>query len=474
MIGVFLALYSCKKNEMQIDTPTIASYQTAEVAYLGDSIPLSVTAAGEYPLNTIKATFLRDGQRISDNIIPVNTGGTYSNKLLVPFVKDIDDGSAEIQIMVKNKNFDYSTVTVPIQVTRPKFPYLTLKTAYGDYKMLPIDGSPYKYAVTAKFPATKLPSLIEAPAYGDNGNTFYFGGSTIAAYATNQDSIPFQKVVPLGTAFTVSFDTRSFVGEPFLIPAFGGFEFPAYTGNTTVIEQNFTQNQAIAIDGILDIANWWIDPTFLDKNVDGTYKFRAMTGKYRITADKNLKYFKIEPMNGDVLADFNSTTHTGGVYINGGVGDQAGSAPNGRLGIPSMTSNPALWDANNNIAMAPMGNGVYQIKLIAGTTLFLSNVSGSTAGLSFYQNSRLKTNPLTFTLTQSLYGSPGTPYNYATYGDGSSTTIGTARFNIKPASTSSIGQMIATGSNRSIGNGKAYVFTLDTKTSPASVAISIE
>jgi len=464
MIGVVLLLHSCKKNEEKIDTPSITSYQTAEVAYMGDSIPLAITAAGEYPLSSIKVSFYRDDAKISERLIPVNEGGTYGAKLLVPFVKDIADGNAEIQLMIKNKNFNYSIVTVPVQITRPKFPYLTLKTAYGDYRMEPVPGEPYKYAVTHAFPSTKLNALIEAPAYGENGNRFYFGGKTIVANATDQDSIPFQIIGAPGTSYTVSFDTRSFEGTPFLKPAFGDIEFPAFEANSAVIEHDFTQNQSIIIDGFTDIATWWIDPSFLDKNSDGSYKFRAASGKYRVKADQNLKYFKIEPMNGNGLADFNTATKTGGVYINGGIGDQGGSAPAERLGIPSMTGNPTLWNAEKNIAMAPLGNGIYQIKLIAGTTLFLSNVSGSTAGISFYQNSRSLSNPFSLVLTQTLYGSPGSP----------SASAGSARFELKAATSSSIGQIIATGSNRSLGNGRTYVFTLDTKVSPASLVIDIE
>src|SRR5690606_29703351 len=131
--------------------------------------------------------------------------------------KDIPDGSAEIQLMVKNKNFNYSTVLIPIQVTRPKFPYLTLRTKdYGDYRMEPT-GTPYEYAVTDDFPNSELKAVIIAPAYGTNGNEIIFGGGTIVVNAAADDYIPFQKVGT--THFTVKFNTLTFEGEPFLKPA---------------------------------------------------------------------------------------------------------------------------------------------------------------------------------------------------------------------------------------------------------------
>ncbi|WP_312339369.1 DUF5125 domain-containing protein [Sphingobacterium sp.] len=465
LLGMSSAVYACKE-EVQIDTPGITSYQTVDVAYMGDSIPVDITVDGAYSLNTIKATFFQNNQQIAESIIPANKAGTYSNKLLVPFIKAIADGPAEIQLMVKNRNFNYSTVTVPIQVTRPKFPYLTLKTAYGDYRMDPLAGEPYRYAVTAAFPSTKLNALIEAPAYGENGNRFLFGGASISAYATNRDSIPFQIVRAPGSTYTVSFDTRSFEAAPFLKPSFGGIEFPGFTNNMAVIEAEFKQNQLIGLDGIADIANWWINPSFLSGNPDGTYKFRAMDGKYRITADQALKYFKIEPMVGDALANFDPVSKTGGVWVNGGIGDSDGSAPKERFGIPSMAANPSLWNPEKNVAMAPLGNGIYQIKLVANQALFLSNVSGSTVGLAFYQTSRSLDSYFPLALVQNLYGSPGQPTSAG----------GTTRFELR-TSTGNVSKgapIISTVSNRTLGANRTYVFTLDTKVSPAAVTITLE
>jgi hypothetical protein len=458
---VVILFYSCDKQN--IDTPQTSSYSIAESANMADSIPLGITVDGEYPMSNIRILFFFNDEKISENIIPTNNVGTFEKKLYVPYVKDIPDGIAEIQIVAKNKNFNYSVKTIPVNIVRPKFPYLTLKTAQGNFRMEPVPNEPYSYSVAVTFPTSSLNALIEAPSFGNDGNTFYFGGKTIVANALTTDSIPFQTDMPPGSEYIVSFNTRTYEAEPFLKPSFGGVEFPGYASDIAVIEHEFTQNQQIDIRGILDIDQWWIDPSFLDK-VDGTYKFRAIDGKYRITADQNLKYFRIEPMNGNALADFDPVTNTGGVWINGGVGSLAGSAPAGRLGIPSISDNPTLWNAEKNIAMAPMGNGVYQIKLIANQTLFLSNVSGSNAGLAFYKNSRSKENAFTLELAQSLYGSPGSP----------DPSGGSARFEFNAGSSDSNGQMIISGSNRSLGNGRKYVFNIDTKFTPAKISISLE
>ena len=64
LFGALLSFNACKE-EAQIDTPNILSYQTVEVAYMGDSIPLVINADGQYRLSSIKVTFFQDDERIS-------------------------------------------------------------------------------------------------------------------------------------------------------------------------------------------------------------------------------------------------------------------------------------------------------------------------------------------------------------------------------------------------------------------------
>jgi len=168
-------------------------------------------------------------------------------------------------------------------------------------------------------------------------------------------------------------------------------------------------------------------------------------------------------MDGDQLADFNTATKTGGIWVNGGVGNLEGSAPTERLGIPSMAINPTLWNPEKNFAMAPMGNGIYQLRLTTGKTMFQSNVSGSNVGISFYQNSRSFDNAFGLNLAQTLYGA-----GMSTSPDG-----GSPRFELQQANGQSNGQMIASGSNRNLGE-RTFVFTLDVNVSPVAVSISVD
>jgi hypothetical protein len=456
-----VAFSSCKE-ENKIDTPQISSYDVVDQAYMADSVPFSVTVNANYPMNSVRIQFYSNEEKVSERIIPVNGPGTFSGKLFVPFVKNVDDGTAEVRIIATNKNFDFSIQSVVFQIARPKFAHLTLRTAYGDFRMEPVSGEPYKYAVDYAFPEQEFKGIIEAPVYGNNGNSFLFGGTPVQANVLSTDSILFLTDLPVGTPYTVSFDIRSYDVEPFVKPSFDGVEFPGNNDGLAIVEKEFVQNQPVIIRGFLDIADWWIDPTFFDTDANGNFIFRAMDGKYRITADANLKFFRIEPMNGNSLADFNPETKTGGLWINGGVGDM-GSLPN-PLGIPSYETNACLWNPEKSFAMAPMGNGIYQVKLIPEQTIRQST-SGNTVGIAFYQNSRSLNNPITLNLVQTLYGNPGVPESSG----------GSERFMLKTTPNAySQGHYIATGSNRALGGGQKYVFTLDTNYTPVQVTISRE
>lgn len=464
MLAGVLLFFACN-DKKQSAPPEIVSINLPQSANMADSMQFSVTVDSDLPMSKIQVSFWYGENRISEQIVPVNTSGDIETMLYVPLAQDMVDGPAEVRVMAMNKNFDYATDMQTIEVVRPRFPYLTLKTMYGEFRMEPIEGEPYTYAVNGAFPTQTLSGIIEAPVSGDNGNVVYFGGIPVSANSVvPADSVMFVTDIPLGQEYTVSFNTLTYAYEPFVEPEFAGVLFSAFDeAGMALAEVDLEQNQTIGIRGFLDIADWWIDPTFIDRAGD-TFEFRAVDGKYRVTADRGLKYFRIEPMNGDALADFDPETKTGGVWVNGGVGSMAGSAPVGRLGIPSTASNPTLWDPAKNFAMAPMGGGIYELKLIASETMFQSNVSGSNVGISFYENSRSKDAAFALSLVQTLYGSPGVP----------ETSGGSARFEFNAGNADSNGNMIVSGSNRSLGAHRTYVFTLDTNYSPAQVSISLE
>ncbi|MDR0763921.1 MAG: DUF5121 domain-containing protein, partial [Bacteroidales bacterium] len=140
-------------------------------------------------------------------------------------------------------------------------------------------------------------------------------------------------------------------------PAFegeiNGTPMETVDGNNFKAEIDLTQGGAVTITGISDIADYWFDPDYF--NPDGS--FAAITGKYRITANTALKYFRVEAMSGNDLATL-QTDGTGAIWI---IGDN--------IGKPSLESNYVGWNTDNGLCMAPLGNGVYRFTGTVGQQL---------------------------------------------------------------------------------------------------------
>jgi len=431
MLAVLFCFASCDDDKDKI--PNLTSYEIAPAAYFGDSIPFSVSVDGNEPLNKIQALLYYSDVLVSETFIPVNNPGKYSSKLFIPFLGNIPDGTAQLKFVVKNREFDFTVSYGEIKLSRPEFPYLTLKTESGDYQMKPSLTEKHLYVASEVFPDQYMPALIVAPAYGEHGNEMVFGWvKENRAIKENQtDSIPFLSD-EVGV-YDISFNAFTYEGKPFVPPSFGGHQFPDPSGGLSIIETEFTQNQNIVIGGYPDLSEWWIDPTFLDTNNDGSFTFRAKDGKYRITANTNLKYFRIEPMIGDALAVFNSTTGEGTIWV---IGD-------GYVGNPSYASNSINWNTDKGLSAAPLGNGIFQMKFIAGTTL-----RGSSAGVNFkffYQ--RAWGNEFTrdrINIVSDLFETPAADGN------------------------------IRLKAGKTLVTGRKYVFTVDASSLPATATVTEE
>lgn len=120
------------------------------------------------------------------------------------------------------------------------------------------------------------------------------------------------------------------------------------TGSFTA---ELVDGQVIRFKGIDDIKDWWIDPDFFAADGDH-FLFAAAPGKYKITANKTLKYLVVEAMRGDALATLQDDG-TGAVWI---IGEG--------IGKPSVEANEVGWNTGKGLCMAPIGNKKYQITVI--------------------------------------------------------------------------------------------------------------
>jgi hypothetical protein len=129
------------------------------------------------------------------------------------------------------------------------------------------------------------------------------------------------------------------------------------------IEMQLTQSQKLTVEGIENIANWWIDPDFFTKVSDNIFTFAPITGKYRITANTTLQYFKVEAMSGSTLATLQSDG-SGAIWV---IGTD--------IGKPSVAKNEVGWNTDKGLCMAPLEGNKYRLTVVGGQTINIESIN---------------------------------------------------------------------------------------------------
>lgn len=353
---------ACEKDTPE-GSPVMSDISVPSSAYFGDSIPFIVTVSdADYALSTLKVQLYFSGELVSSTTIRTKTKGTYTGKIYVPFYANIPDGTASLTLVLQDINFATTEETYDMPCQRPKYEYLTLVTEDGDtYTMTPMADSAYKFSVTSNFPQ-EVDAKIVAPAYGNYGNEITFGWSSDNAVSeSGTDYIPFSNIL---TSYDISFNTLTYEASPFVTLSFDGVDMSMIDASNYKVEKEFTQGQTIEVTGIVDYDSWWIDPDFFTKNDDGTLTFLPVSGKYRVTANMDKKYFKCEAMDGDDLAALQSDG-TGAIWA---IGQDIGKPNN---------VNAASWDPENGgLCLSQITAKHYQLTLVAGTNI-------NTTGINF-------------------------------------------------------------------------------------------
>jgi len=352
-----VALFSCTEEVSELKqegNPVLQIENQFSNVHFGDILPFTATVSDEIPLSTLTATLYFGEEEVARTTIRTKENGTYSGTITVPFLKDIPDGTATLEFVLLNTTLKSTTQTFDVPITRAPYPYLMLVTADATYPMIPT-GQPYEYAATEAFPSTDLPAYIKTPVVDDKGREIVFGweGGTITQDVS--ENIPF--VSPVAGTFTVSFNIKTYQAAPFFEILLNGEKMTMVDKENYKIDIDLTKGQEITIEGIQDIAEWWIDKDFLTEIEPGKYNFTPITGKYRIMANLTLKYFRIEVLDGNEPATLKADG-TGAIWI---IGDQVGK--------PSYTKNHVGWEPSNALCMAPIGNKTYQVTLVAGESV---------------------------------------------------------------------------------------------------------
>lgn len=145
----------------------------------------------------------------------------------------------------------------------------------------------------------------------------------------------------------------NFATKVFSVVEFRDVDIDLNAGSFTA---EFVDGQVIRFSGIDDLADWWIDPDFFTA-ADDHFLFAAAPAKYRITANKTLKYLVVEVMKGDKTATLQEDG-TGAVWI---IGEG--------IGKPSVETNQVGWDTSKGLCMAPVGNKKYRMTVVGGKSI---------------------------------------------------------------------------------------------------------
>ncbi|GAB6008553.1 DUF5125 domain-containing protein [Dysgonomonas reticulitermitis] len=325
-------------------------------AMFGDSLPFKINVSDEVPLSTLKARVYYGEEMVSEVVLRTKTEGEYNGKVYIPFLKDIPNGTLKLEFILQNINFTVNSKTYDLPVTRPVYPYLIFVTADKEYRMEHTSG--YSYELTETLPQ-KIKGYIKSPTVTSIGNEMTFGWEDNAISQGSTNDITFSNLT--SGEYTISFNTFDYSASPFIIAyAINGTVMERIDNDNFKIDLSLTQGQEIKVDGIDGFEEWWIDTDFFSTDGDKLV-FNPISGKYRISADFNLKYLKVEVMSGNDLAGLDAGG-TGTIWI---IGDSQGK--------PSFANSG--WDPAKAICMAPMGNGKYRISFVAGKTITVNSIN---------------------------------------------------------------------------------------------------
>ena len=361
LVSAFLSgvlMFSCTDDEKEQGNPVLEVKTQFSAAFFGDSIPFTVGVSDKQsvPLSTVKLKLFFGEEMVSEKVIRTKTEGDYSGKLYVPFYPNIPNGNAQLEIILQNVNMTIVKQTIDLPLSRPNFPYVMLVSGGNEIRMDRVAAN--EYEATQDFPA-KVPGYIKAPAFGANGNEITFGWESGAIKEYSKNDIPFSNIPG---NYAIHFNTLDYSASPFIVAyAINGVVMSRVDDEHFFVDAQLAQGDAIEVEGIDNFGDWWVDPDYFT-SANGVLNFKAINGKYRLTADFANQYLKVETMSGSGLASL-QPDGSGALWI---LGDGAGK--------PNLANSPG-WSPGRAICLAPIGAKKYQVTFVAGKTIDSSNIN---------------------------------------------------------------------------------------------------
>jgi hypothetical protein len=329
-------------------------------AFFGDSLSFTIGVSDNVPLSILTANLYFGDEKVSGTVIRTKTNGDYSGKIFIPYYKDVPDGTATLEFILTDTHLTSVKKVYDLPVSRPVFPYLILVTAGASYPMVPT-GVPHEYEATETFPSTDLPAYIKTPVSGANGNEITFGweGGEITHGVTGD--IPFTS--SKSGRYSVTFNTKTYQAAPFFELTVNGQKMTMMDKENFQIDIDLTKGQEVTVEGLGNIAEWWIDSDFFEKISDNKFTFVPISGKYRIMANTTLQYFRVEALTGNTPATL-QPDGTGAIWIIGM-----------NVGKPSIDKNEVGWNTDKALCLAPIGDKKYQLTVVGGQTINTTEIN---------------------------------------------------------------------------------------------------
>lgn len=362
ILAVGSLMVACKDDDVKNPgNPIMEITGDLGSACFGDTLRFDIKASdAQVPLSTIHAELYFDSEMVAEQVIRTKVSGeTYPVAIYVPYIADIPDGDATLRLTLQNINFTTTEQTYSVSISHADYPYLTLVGEDGtEYRMDRV--SMYNYEVTDDFPGD-MPAQIIAPAAGGATDEVVFGYENSVIVVNGAKMIPFTN----GSAgnYTISFNTLTFEGAPFVSMSLNGTMFES-AGDTTFQADinNLAKGDSLEFDGIADFDEWWLNPDYFSKGSDGSISFMAYDGDYRFIADTKLKYFQVVKLVSGIPGTLNQDG-TGLPWILGE-----------GIGYPSLSNAPG-WNEGKGIAMAPQSEKVYQVTVLGGENISVSSIN---------------------------------------------------------------------------------------------------
>ena len=358
-----IAITGCRLEEPEFITTDKGPSQTVtlpSMALMGSQMDFSVALNDEIALSTLKIKVLFDETVVADTTIRTKTNGTYEGHLMIPFLKDIPDGTATVKVTSQNIQFGLTDETYDLPVRRPAFEYLTLTDESGNsYKMEPKGDNLYE--VSGSFPGEVNGKITTAP-FDAQGRTLTFGYGSTGIELNGASPIPYSNGV--AGDYTISFNTLTFEGSPFVVLTINDTKCVMADKENYYAVLNLTQGGTLTFDGYAPgYDDFIIDPDFFEKQADGSLKFLATDGLYKVNIGLTEKFFRVQRMAS--ASDYATLSNGGAVWI---IGEK------GHYGKPTPVT--AGWNTETGpLCMAEVSPKVHQATFEAGTQMVLTGLN---------------------------------------------------------------------------------------------------